>query len=241
MVSAPANVARPLMVVSITKPHFTFCMSLHNSRVLRVIAGFMIAALVLTACGWFVTGPYREYAVVFDSSIRGALRQMQSPMWTALFLAVTKLGSTWYTVIIGSAAGIIFLFLRWLRPLVLFIIVMAGQAALHHGAKWLFARPRPSALISYAPVESFSFPSGHAITAVCLYGSIAWIVAASVENSAAKAGIAIFSILLIFLVGMSRVYIGVHHSTDVLSGFLAALIWTAAVMSVDRDRLVPNS
>jgi len=125
----------------------------------------------------------------------------------------------------------------WFRPLLLLVVVMAGQAALHFGFKWFFERPRPSALINYPNAENFSLPSGHAIGAVCLYGAIAWAVATRAESSAAKAGIAIFAAVMIFLIGVSRIYIGVHYPTDVLAGFIAASIWTAAGVSLDRRPL----
>ena len=210
---------------------------LRESFIVRIVVGFALAAAVLAACGWLVTGSYKWVVAGFDSNIRYAMRQIQSPMWTSLLLALTKLGSTLYLVIVGCIAGIVFLFVRWFWPLFLFIIVMAGQAALHHGFKWLFERPRPPALLSYPAAENFSFPSGHAIGAMCLYGSIAWIVSKRFETPAAKVGIWIFAAVLIFLIGMSRVYIGVHYPTDVLAGFIGAAIWTAAVMSVDRRPL----
>ncbi len=208
-----------------------------GSTPFRIAAGFLLAALVLVAAGWFVTGPLRAYPASFDSAIRGAMRQMQSPMWTSLFLAVTKLGSTLYLTIVGCAAGLVFLVLRWFRPVVLLIVAAAGQAALHHGFKWLFARPRPSALITYPAAESFSFPSGHALSALCIYGMIAWIATTRFENPAVKAIIWIATVVLIFLIGMSRVYIGIHHASDVIAGFLAAAIWTTAVISVDERKL----
>ena len=208
-----------------------------ESPVVRVFVGFALAAVVLLTIGWLVTGTYRGWISPFDSSIRGAIRQMQSPMWTALLLTVTKLGSTIYLFIVGSVAGIIFITLRWFKPLVLLIIVMAGQAALHHGLKWFIARPRPNPLIGYKDVESFSFPSGHAVAGLCLYAAIAWFVSSGVESPAAKAGIWIFAAILIFLIGLSRVYIGIHYPSDVLAGFLAAGVWSAAVLSIDRRPL----
>jgi undecaprenyl-diphosphatase len=210
---------------------------LRRSSIVRCFVGFALAALVLWLSGWFVTGPYKQYPGSFDATVRYTMRQIQSPMWTQLFLTVTRLGSTIALIIIGCTAGIIFIALRWFRPVLLLIIVMSGQALLHHGFKLLFARPRPASLINYPAVESFSFPSGHAVSSLCLYGTLAWIVASSLENTAAKAGIGIFAAVLIFLIGMSRVYIGVHYPTDVIAGFAAAAIWTAAVLSIDRKAL----
>ena len=208
-----------------------------ESPIVRVVLGFAFAALVLAAFGWLVTGPYKNLVAGFDSNIRYAMRQIQSPMWTSLLLTLTNLGSTLYLIVVGSVAGIAFLALRWFRSFVLFIIAMAGQAALHHGAKWLIARPRPSNLISYRTAESFSFPSGHAIAALCLYAMIAWIMTRRIENPAVTASIWICTVILIFLIGASRVYIGIHYPTDVVAGFLGGLIWTFAIMSIDRRPL----
>ena len=209
-----------------------------NGRsIIRIVTGLALAAAILAACGWLVTGSYKNIVAGFDSNIRYTMRQIQSPMWSSVFLTVTNLGSTLYLSIIGCIAGIAFIVLRWFRPLALLIIVMLGQAALHHGFKWFFARPRPPLLTNYHATEGNSFPSGHAIAALCLYGSIAWLVATRYENAAVKAGISIFAALLIFLIGMSRVYIGIHYPTDVLAGWVAAAVWTAAVMSTDRRPL----
>jgi undecaprenyl-diphosphatase len=200
----------------------------------RLLLGFFVAAVVLAAAGWWVAGPWRAAPAAFDATLRGIARGTQSPLWTALFLTVTKFGSTLYLTVIGSIAGIVFIVRRWFRPLGLFIVAMAGQAALHHGFKWLFARPRPSPLIAYPAAESFSFPSGHALSAFCLYAAIAWIFASRLETPALKVGIWIFTIGFIFLIGASRVYIGVHYPTDVAAAFLAAAVWSTAVISADE-------
>src|SRR5687767_12052302 len=127
---------------------------LRESPCVRIAIGFILAARYLAALGWVVTGPYREWAAPFVTSISYTMRQIQSPMWTTLFLAVTKLGSTIYLAIVGAVVGLVLIFSRLFRPLFFFIIAMLGQAALHHSFKWLFARPRPSNLILYRSPES---------------------------------------------------------------------------------------
>jgi len=210
---------------------------LRTSSTVRILLGCILAAAARALFGWLVTGPGRSYAYLFDGSIRSSVRQMHSPLWTSFFLTTTKLGSTIYLAIIGSIAGIAYIGLRWFRPLGLFLIAMAGQAILHNAAKLLIARPRPTAMLNYPAVESFSFPSGHALSALCLYASIAWLVTNRLENPAIKAVIWIATLVIVFLVGLSRIYIGVHHPTDVLAGWLAAAIWTIAVISTDRRQL----
>ena len=208
-----------------------------DSSLLRIFAAFVLAALVLAGIGWLVTGPYKQYPASVDASIRNFMRQIQSPMWTTLFLAVTKLGSTVYLTVVGSVAGLIFIAYRWFRSLQMLIVAMIGQAVLHHGCKILFARPRPPALVNYPALESYSFPSGHAVASLSLYFAIAWIVTSHLENPSMKVVIWIATAILVFLVGMSRVYIGVHYPTDVLAGFLAAFVWMIGVTSIDRRSL----
>ena len=210
---------------------------IRTSAIVRIALGFLIAAGLLLLIGWLVTGPARPYAASFDGSIRSSIRQMQSPLWTSLFLPLTKFGSTIYLIIAGSIVGIAFLYLRWFRAFWLFILAMAGQAILHNGAKLLIARVRPSALIGYQSIESFSFPSGHALSSLCLYASVVWLITNRLENSAIKAALWIVMVLFVILIGLSRLYIGVHFPTDVLAGWLAAAIWTAAVVSTDRKPL----
>lgn len=210
---------------------------IRTSPIIRIALGFLLAGSVLLLIGWLVTGPARPYAATFDGSIRSSIRQMQSPLWTSLFLPLTKFGSTIYLIIAGSIVGIAFIYHRWFWALWLFIVAMAGQAMLHNGAKFLIARPRPSAMLNYQPIESFSFPSGHALSSLCLYASVVWLITNRLENSAIKAALWIVMAILVLLIGLSRLYIGVHFPTDVLAGWLAAAIWTAAVVSTDRKPL----
>ena len=215
----------------------SFSRWIRESAIVRIVAGFILAALALWALSWFVTGPFKQYPASFDSSIRYAFRQMQSPMWATLFLTFTKLGSFIYLTIVGCAAGLMFIAFRAYRPVLLLMVTMAGQAALHHGFKWIVGRPRPPALISYPATETSSFPSGHAIGALCLYFVIAWGLTGLLENPAIKATVWIIAAIIVLLVALSRIYIGIHYPTDVLAGLIAGLVWTGAVLSIDRRPL----
>lgn len=208
-----------------------------KNPIFRLVVGFLLAAIVLFAFGWIVTGPYKSWVAGFDSNIRYFMRQIQSPMWSAVFLTFTKLGSTLYLAILGSIAGITFLYLRWFKPFALLNVLMLGQAALHYGAKLNISRPRPAALIRYSALDGSSFPSGHAIAILALCFFVAWCVTTRLENDALKFGVWSSAVVVVLLVAASRVYIGVHYSTDVIAGLVASLIWTASVISCDRRPL----
>ncbi|MDI1242848.1 MAG: phosphatase PAP2 family protein [bacterium] len=207
---------------------------LRRSPAVRILLGFILAAAALALLDWLVMGPGRSLTASFDGSIRSSIRQMHSPLWSSLFLNTTKLGSTIYLAVIGSVAGLLLIGYRFYRIFGLFVVAMVGQSILHNGAKFLVARPRPAAMLNYPAIESFSFPSGHALSSLCVYATLAWLATNRLENPAIKAVIWIATLTIVFLIGISRVYIGIHYPTDVLAGWLAAAIWTAAVVSCDK-------
>jgi undecaprenyl-diphosphatase len=95
--------------------------------------------------------------------------------------------------------------------------------------KLCFHRPRPEAFFGLAIPATYSFPSGHALTATCFYGVLAGLLAARTRPLAGKAGLWALAATLAALIGLSRVYLGVHYPSDVLAGYAAAVVWMAAV------------
>ena len=78
------------------------------------------------------------------------------------------------------------------------------------------------------------FPSGHALLSFCLYGVLAAVLAARLKGRRARALVWAAAALLVLLVGLSRLYLGVHYPSDVLAGYAAAFVWVVAVAAADR-------
>jgi len=100
--------------------------------------------------------------------------------------------------------------------------------------KFFFQRPRPDVVPHLAHVISSSFPSGHSMNSAVIYLTLGTIIATSVARKRLKAyaiGVALF---LTVVVGMSRVYLGVHYPTDVLAGWLAGLVWAILCSLIAR-------
>lgn len=97
--------------------------------------------------------------------------------------------------------------------------------------KQLFQRKRPlSPLLKAA--RGLSFPSGHAIMAVTFYGLLIYILQHTVETEWLRLLITIFILILIFLIGFSRIYLRVHYASDVLGGFIIGLLWLLISLAV---------
>jgi undecaprenyl-diphosphatase len=112
---------------------------------------------------------------------------------------------------------------------VLLAVAALGGEALDQILKLCFHRPRPDAFFGLADPATYSFPSGHALADTCFYGVLAAVLAARTQPVAAKAGLWALAAALAGLIGLSRVYLGVHYPSDVLAGYAAAVVWVGAV------------
>lgn len=195
----------------------------------RLLIGLICAAGGLILFGWLAGEIFEGETKMFDETIRHAVNQTASPVLTKLMIFVSFVGSPLFLVILGVGVLIIFLRLRWRRAAVLFVITMAGEIILDLTLKGFYQRVRPEAFFDYPSPASYSFPSGHALGSFCFFGILAWLVAARLNSRAARIAVRLLAAILIFLIGFSRIYLGVHYPSDVVGGYLAALVWTVTV------------
>jgi undecaprenyl-diphosphatase len=177
----------------------------------------------------------------FDSAIMRLLRQPGDPArpvgpgWLVeVGLEVTALGSTSVLLLVVAAVlGYLALDRRW-RELWLVAVASGGGAAISTGLKAMFGRPRPAALLPLIHPESPSFPSGHAMLAAVVYLTLGALLARTVARRRLKAYFVTVALVLSFLVGISRVYLGVHYPADVLGGWSAGLAWALGCWLIAR-------
>jgi undecaprenyl-diphosphatase len=138
---------------------------------------------------------------------------------------VTALGGFTVLTLVTVVAVLAFLFHGKRRhALVLAITALAAQAC-SEGLKSLYGRPRPDLVPHGSYVYSGSFPSGHAMLSAAIYLTLAVLIS-SVETRPATRTLAfVVAILLMFVIGVSRVYLGVHWPSDVLAGWCAGAAW----------------
>ena len=97
--------------------------------------------------------------------------------------------------------------------------------------KFILQRPRPS---DFRIIEEsgYSFPSGHSMVSMAFYGFLIYLIYKKVSNKYLKWGLISFLALLIVLIGISRIYLGVHYTSDVLAGFLASIVYLILFISI---------
>ena len=196
---------------------------------LRLLIGLILAVGALIFFGWLADGIFEGELKVFDDAVRQAANRMASPMLTQFMIFVSFVGSAFVLVPLGIVAVIVFLRLKWRRATVLFFITMAGEIVLSLTLKAAFQRPRPEAFFGYELPSSYSFPSGHSLGAFCFFGILAWLISTRMESRLIRVLIRLAAVALIFTIGFSRIYLGVHYPSDVIGGYSAALVWTVTV------------
>jgi undecaprenyl-diphosphatase len=167
-----------------------------------------------------------------DEALLRLLRQPGEPArpigpgWLVeVALEVTALGSgSVLLLVLVAVVGYLALEARW-RELGLVAISATGGAAISTGLKLLVGRPRPEALLPLVHPDSPSFPSGHAMLAAVVYLTLGALLARFVPRRRVKAFFVTAAMILVFLVGTTRVYLGVHYPSDVLGGWSAGLAW----------------
>jgi undecaprenyl-diphosphatase len=150
---------------------------------------------------------------------------------TTAMRAATLLGTAWFIVSLVLGAGFI-LGVRahsW-RPFLLLGAAAGGAGLLDFIAKVVIARPRPPAVWMVGPVTGFSFPSGHSAEAA-VYGMLAYLVARTCSTSRGKVLAWALAGVVSIVIGMSRVYLGVHWPTDVMGGWALAAMWLAMLLT----------
>jgi membrane-associated phospholipid phosphatase len=165
----------------------------------------------------------------WDAQIRTVLHAHASPALTRLMLVITTLGEVWFLAPFCCAAAILLLRAGLRRDAILFAMASGGSEVLDQLLKLFFHRVRPAAFFGLTSPANYSFPSGHAVTSVAIYGMLAALLAARIRSRVIRRALWAAAALLILSVGATRIYLGVHWPTDVLGGFLAGLAWLLAL------------
>jgi len=185
-----------------------------------------LMALVLFAALAFAV--MQGKAAAFDTAVRNAVHASSFPALTYAMRGITDLGEAVFLVVLGVMVAWRLVSLGRRRQAVFFAIAVLGAEVIDQALKLLFQRPRPDVFFGPQPLN-YSFPSGHALVSCCFYLALAEILIDDQWPRARKLAVWTLAVLLTCLIGLSRVYLGVHYPTDVLGGYAAAIAWLSIV------------
>jgi membrane-associated phospholipid phosphatase len=196
------------------------------------VAAFLhsVAAFALLAQAYVVGSP----TVQVDTWVANELHANLVPSATTAFSAVTTLGSTPVLALVAGTAAAYLVTRGRARDATLLPAVLVVAQLLTWMLKATFERPRPSFDDPVATAGWFSFPSGHALSSLVLYGALAYVFADRLRPPRARVAGLVAAGLLVAAIGFSRLYLGVHYLTDVLAGYSAGLALLLLAIGMSR-------
>ncbi|WP_052143799.1 phosphatase PAP2 family protein [Wocania ichthyoenteri] len=161
----------------------------------------------------------------YDDKITDYIISFRSPILTDYFTIVTQLGGLYgYIVVVFISAFISLVVFRKWKYMVQITFVLALSALSNLVLKRFINRARPE-IEHLVTVETLSYPSGHAMAAMAFYGFLIYLFYKFKMHKLIKYSVIFLLTILIFSIGISRIYLGVHFPSDVAGGFIAGAIW----------------
>ncbi len=175
-----------------------------------------------------------EEIVRVDDPVTRLLVEHREAWLTTVMRVITDLGAVFVVVPLLLATGLLaHRACRSWRPLGLLAVTLAGAVATSTIIKLLVARPRPDAG-ALVRALGYGFPSGHSTAAAAAWLSAAVVLASLTRRAALRAALGAVALVVVVLVGISRVYLGVRQPTDVLGGWALGALWLAGVLTATQ-------
>lgn len=145
---------------------------------------------------------------------------------------VTSLGSVAVLGIVSAVVVMYLLLARSRAEALLVLVAVLGGVAINSLLKIQFSRPRPDLFVAAAKVFTASFPSGHAAFSATTYMTLAALLTRMTERNRLRYYFVGVAVMLTFMIGVSRLYLGVHYPTDVLAGWCIGSAWALMCWAV---------
>jgi undecaprenyl-diphosphatase len=191
--------------------------------------GLVAAALLTTFVAFLAAAVGSGITRHVDERVLLWLADRRVPWLEDAMRHVTTLGDGIVVTMLVLIVSV-FLWLTWHRWSVYLLLVgVLGGQVLNNILKVVFSRPRPEVMEWATDVRTLSFPSGHAMSAIMAYGTVAYLVGRLEPTPAMRRATWAMAAIIILGIGFSRLYLGVHYPSDVLAGFIAGFAWLTFV------------
>lgn len=161
----------------------------------------------------------------FDNKIERIIAHLRNPLATRFFLSVTHLGGPIAITLLTCTLLILLLVSEEVNLAKGLIVAVAGSALLDVIVKYSSGRVRPRIIKALTVELTPSFPSGHTIATTTLYGFSAYVFCILFPASSATTLVVASAVGIILAVSLSRLYLGVHYTTDILAGYVVGVVF----------------
>jgi undecaprenyl-diphosphatase len=199
---------------------------------LSLTVGFAVVALLGTAFAIVLDAVLEHDGIsAVDDPVLSYTVDHRTGVLTTVFRALTALGDPVPISAVALLGGVLLAVReRSRRPLLITAIATVGVQVLVFSIKFAVHRPRPVPAYALDAAGGYSFPSGHSTSSLVIFGVLAWLLSGQLRSRYARAAVWLVAALFVVGIGSSRVYLGVHHPTDVLAAWVMGSAWLVAVL-----------
>ena len=197
------------------------------------VARWIVAVVLLIVFGGMIFLVYSGYSSYIDVPVSEFVNSLRADWLTSIFKGITFLAEP---ITLAVLCGVLLIFPKTTLRFGIPITVVTGLGSLiHTGLKHLFMRERPDVIFHLVEETGFGFPSGHSNAGFIFYIFLAFLIGRALKQNnhgdIANLLTVIFSII-VFLIGLSRIYLGVHFPTDVIAGLSLGGLFTIIFISL---------
>lgn len=185
--------------------------------------GFLVCLAIIYILAELSDEVLEKESFAFDKTILLWIHQYANPTLDQVMLIITKLGNPKTMAFIALLTFSILLWRSYYDKAKVFAFNCLGATVLNYGLKLAFNKSRPQLWTSLISETSYSYPSGHAMGSMVLYGFLAYLL--SVRYPQYNKLFYGMATVLIAAIGFSRLYLGVHWPTDIVGGYGVGFLW----------------
>jgi undecaprenyl-diphosphatase len=197
---------------------------------------FLVGGAVIALFGTYAFAKFSGHVrsgstQAFDDAVLRWLAQHRTKPLDAVMLEITFLGTGTVVMMMVAISGMFLWLTRHKYSAVLLLVSTFGGILLNNLLKQGFLRPRPQVVDWGTTAMSWSFPSGHAMSAAVVYGTVAYLAARLQQRRVTRVLTLACAAILILLICVSRLYLGVHYPSDVIAGLIIGAAWAGFCMA----------
>ena len=200
-----------------------------RKKVLIVIFLFLLIFIVLS-CFVYQNSLLSQQEVKIIKFVQSHLSKI--PLSIPMFITDLAYGTIRDFIVCGLIALLIIR--RKYKDAIIFFLALPITQYIYSFIKIVIARPRPPIDVRLIDIENYSFPSGHSIMSMVLYGLLIYFVYKYVKNKILKAILILILSILIIFIGFTRIWLGVHFLTDVIAGFSLGICCVCLCILIDN-------
>lgn len=184
-----------------------------------------LSLILLSICSVLIIGKLKTGQIAIDAKAISYVYSIRNVELSKFAIAITKTGNPVSIAIITMIIISVFYFFKKKQEAIFYLTNILGIWILNESIKAIFKRQRPD-VVKLVHASGYSFPSGHSMVFMTAVLILIFLITNYIKNRHIVFILSTIIIVYAFIVGISRVYVGVHYLSDVLSGWTFAAIWS---------------